>query len=368
MISYLVAMSLIIPAQVELRGSTELLQASVIRVDRSGVHISSADGVQSTLGWHRIRAVHGELAQEAEQFASIAELAWRANSRLDRGDAIAAEPLFEELFVSYAFEDGPTGRMVAEGLLRCRLRRGAHTAAVLPWLALLETSQADGLWDLQSLDATTRLAQALPPIWLDWPAIRAFARTDLVLSEEIDRSTRDLAELYMHAARFEVGLTTSFPKVDRTDRGVALVAEIVLARSGDSDERRTSRKKLQDRLKAGAEPWAEAWCRMAIGRSLLRESAPEQKRRGIVELLHLPAAGDDSQGYLIGLALAQASVQLKELGDVAGSAILKEELERGYRGHPVLEWSGLAIRSDKSPTVVMADTGSEATNSKRASL
>lgn len=359
MIAHLVAITLVVQAQVELRGSTGPLQASVLGVDQSGVRISSADGAQSTLGWHRVRAVHGEHAQEAEQFARTAELAWRAKSRLDRGDAIAAEPLFEELFVTYAFENGPTGRVVADGLLRCRLRRGAHTAAVIPWLALLEASHAGdqkiAFADLQSLDPRTRLAPALPPIWLDWPAIRAFARTDIVLPEGIDRATRDLADLYMHAARFEVGLRTSFPKVDRTDRGVAFAAEIVLARTGDADQRQASRKKLQDRIRTDAQPWAEAWCRVAIGRSLLREPEAEQKRLGVVELLHLPARHDESQGYLIGLALAQASSQLEDLGDAPGAAALKEELEKGYRGHPVLEWSGLAMRSNNRPTAVVAD-------------
>ncbi len=96
------------------------------------------------IGWDRVREVTGPLATEASKFTSTAEKAWRARARLERGDWVAAEPLFEELFSEYRTRTGPTALTVAGGLVRCRLMRGAQTAAVEPWIAWLRAQPTAG--------------------------------------------------------------------------------------------------------------------------------------------------------------------------------------------------------------------------------
>src|SRR6185436_14279511 len=88
--------------------------------------------------------VQGESAKKAAEFEALSTKAWRARTRAERGDWAAAEPLFEELFPLIEGKDGPTAAMVAEGLVRCRLRRGAQGAALWPWLEWLGVMERSG--------------------------------------------------------------------------------------------------------------------------------------------------------------------------------------------------------------------------------
>lgn len=351
-------------SQIEMRGGLAPPAGEVVRVDAAGVWLSPAgSGSEPSLavGWDRVRSVGGPMAPHAARFEAVADLAWRARTRLERGDAIAAEPLFEELFVGrrgefegYRGQVGPTAATVAEGLLRCRLRRGAHVAAIDPWLALLRAGpNPEGIGADRSLgpviDPALGLAPALPPIWLAWPSVQGFAAAAAPASDESPESARTalLRELYVQSARFEAGLSTRMPDVVTDDPGVTLVAQIVASRAGGPEERARARQLLADRVTAGTEPWVEAWCRAAIGRSLLLEADLRSKQRGVVELLHLPARFGRIHPYLAGTALAQASVALRETGDTAGADRLLLELFERYPDHPVFDWE--PIRRQRPP-------------------
>jgi hypothetical protein len=383
MISIALVIPIIAAAQVELRSAQPAPACRILRVDSAGIllapAVQSADPAAAppgapaaatpalAIGWDRILRIDGEFAEAAAPFRTTAENAWRARTRLERADALAAEPLFEQLFTDMKAASaltGATGAVVAEGLLRCRLRRGAHMAAIEPWLTLLQSRTgipalgAD--WALQAglppvVDEATGLAPALPPMWLPWPAVEGFAR-----SASIDSTPREgpitaraeaMAALYLHAARFELGLPTMLPIVRSPDSGVQFALAIVQARSGDSEQRQRARQRLEERLRpppptptanAPDTPiWIEAWCRAAIGRSLLMESSPDLKRQGVLELLHLPARYATSHPYLSGLALAEASAALRALGDPVSADILTRELVQNYPTHPVLDWEHL---------------------------
>lgn len=158
--------------------------------------------------------------------------------------------------------------------------------------------------------------------------------------------------------------------------GVALVMEMVTARVGDMKQREAARGALTRRLEglargpraaeeggesggagagagaaggtesggsgggvtagagaagnvdaAGFAPaWQEAWCRLGLGRSLLREPEAALRRRGLVHLLHVPARFGDALPTLAALALDEAAVELERMGDAAGAASLRNEL------------------------------------------
>src|SRR5690606_25081264 len=187
----------------------------------------------------------GPRADEAAPFMDLAEQVWRARRRLERGDAVSAEPLLEDLFAQTRSWRGPTRAVIAEGLMRCRLRRGAQVGAIEPWLALLDAraSAAPGIepWATEWArdaglgavqDAATGLAPALPPMWLDWPAVRQFATVGAqTIGTEGGAPAGDqpaaLHDLYVAAARFEAGLEVELPRPATTDPGVRLVREIV---------------------------------------------------------------------------------------------------------------------------------------------
>lgn len=337
----------------------------VFAVAPEGVVLEDPFGVHRTVRWDHIRAVRGEHAAEAEPFMSIARLAWRARTRLERGDAVTAEPAFEEIYPMYEGLGGEMASVVAEGLLRCRLRRSAQTAAVRPWLSYLVSEGAPPYRSRMAgalrpaCDEATGLVPSLAPVWLKTPAVDAFARSEpIVVWDEAGaagpRRAEILATLYRHAARFECGLEDGPPPLalstgDLADAGVRLVHAIVAARCGDEAERQAARQILEEERARAAgggssSAWIEAWCRLGIGRSLLREIDPEQRRLGVVELLHLPARFGVSQPYLAGLALAEAIVVLDDLGDSGGAASLLVEMRNDYTTHAATAWDPIRSR------------------------
>jgi hypothetical protein len=128
-----------------------------------------------------------------------------------------------------------------------------------------------------------------------------------------------------------------------------------MARGGDGQAREQARAAIRQRLslgqvrvegnkvKSGQIPaWLEAWLRMGLGLSMIREEDSGTRLLGVIELLHLPARFDAEQGNLAGIALAHAAVVMVEAGDPAGAVTLKEELAARHPNHPVLSWEPLS--------------------------
>ncbi len=344
---------LLATAQIGLRGGEAAPAGEIVSLDAAGLVLGPPPGTL-VIGWDRVKSVEGVWKERAAPFLGSAEQAWRARTRLERGDSLSAEPLFEQLFESYRGKTGATAAVVAEGLLRCRLRRGAHVAAIDPWLAMLMAAPTSGLatpvfhpgWASEAglspaVDTATGLVPALPPIWLSWPSVEAFARQG---SPEIkDSRAAGIRALYLASAKFECGEAVGVPSVGANEPGSQIVREIVLSRAGDAEQRASARKSLEERMRGSSAnptpPWLEAWCRAAIGRSLVREDAADLKKLGVVELLHIPARFSTMHPYLAGMALAEASVTLRGLGDESGADTLAKELAEAYPSHPVLEWA-----------------------------
>ena len=320
-------------------------------VSTDGVVVEDESGTQATVGWQRVLQIEGEFATQWELFREIADQAWRAQVRLERGDVAAAEPLLEDLSRVYAGHDGPTAEMVWTGLLRARLQRGALVAAIEPWLELVAGGSAlNELIDESGepiIDVRTGLAPALPPIWVDWPAVQAFAARELEPANPETGADR-LAVLYRAAARIEAGWDLDVITADlgehlgsgntRDAPGVDLVELMVRARIGSEDDRARARAALFQMLDSSANPWEHAWIRCAIGRSLIHEADELQERRGVVQLLYVPATLGDTHPYLAGLALAESVVALDVLGNRAGADQLYAELLERYADHPVMDW------------------------------
>lgn len=343
------ALLLVVPAQVELRGQPEPLSGTVTEVTLGGVRVSLGPGQDEVIGWDRIRAVGGEHADEAALFMDYADKAWRARTRLMRGDFVSAEPLFEELFAVYEGRTGPTASVVAEGLARARLRRGALTAAVRPWLAYLRARRGTGANALGArplADPATGLIPTLAPIFLSGPGTEALANADLsnlVAAGTINPSdtTAVYAQWYQFAARIEGTARPALPKLDTNDPGLRLVSAIVLARRGDPAQRKAARATLDTIASKGRHDWMRAWAWAGLGRSLIGETDRALRLRGVIAMLHLPAAYATDQPYLSGLCLAESALTLDELGLLAESQRLVVELRDHYRGHPALSWPPL---------------------------
>ncbi len=328
--------------------------------------------VKNVLTWDRVARVSGWLEDPAKPYTHNAEQAWRARTRLERGDWVSAEPLLDALFESARRKPGPSAAVIDEALARARVRRGAHVLAVEPFLAFLQSSSTSAPpamhanWASEAglgvlVDPTTQLAPALPPIWVRLPAVEAMASAG-TLAAGWDSATTGaplsrvtmLAMLYLESAKFEADMPASLPPIKPADPGVQLMHEVVAARIGTSEQRAAARKLLRDRIRAAEStpapsqnsedaapiipPWTEAWARVALGRSLVREPGLDDRQAGILQLLHVPARFARSQPYLAGLALAEASLALRSMGDAAGADELARELVRQFPSHPILDW------------------------------
>jgi hypothetical protein len=196
-------------------------------------------------------------------------------------------------------------------------------------------------------------------VWLRVASVEAFARSSIASSDMqavLEKSLKGAAKvdalrtMYALAAAFECGLTTEVKSgvlpLRHPDPGVALVAQIVAARVGVIDVRRDARRLLNERLSQRQAQWMEAWVRVGLGRSLLRETAAEDHLLGVAQMLHVPARLRGASPYLAGVALAGAAVNANATNQ-AGAWRLKKELQDTLPGHPALDME--AVRDIRPP-------------------
>jgi hypothetical protein len=367
-------------AQVELRGQMRAVDGEITLVDIKGVQvrITANDGGGATtrlIGWDRIRRVNGPMAGDAAKFAELADGLWRARARLERRDVRAAELLFDALYARHVGLAGPGGAVLAEGVMRTRLLRGATATAIWPWLDWLQIRYASGKKDMDSwmggkialpeaIDQARGLVPRLPPIFstqIDSTGVRLLAEvgggSPWHRFESADDAVRDIAAIYRTAAMFELNPSQAvdLPAIRTTEDQVVLLADIVRARVGGEQERKEARGRLSRRLstlaigaddldaeptanQSAADRYLESWCRVAIGRSLVREGDPTEVRQGLIEMLHAPARFADVTPELAHLALLDAAGVLSRMGDSAGAKVLEDEAKRRYGPGARDEW------------------------------
>jgi len=326
------------------RGGLPTLTGEVLLVSGGGVEIRTDAGVRQLVPWDQVQDVASEGHEiELRNFRETAEMVWRARSRVERHDTALAEPLFERLFEEYRGQTNQTALVVAEGLLRCRLSRGAHALAVIPALEVMRLRRAglthEGTGTYGQLppviDERYQLCTALAPIWLGTPAL-AKLRLDLdgYASGE-DAVIAAMAALYARSAARALGAEVGDAPERPNHIGVELLAHIV--NCGDpSDQVREQSRNWLARAEATMPAFGQAWARFAMGVSLLSESGLVRQQRGLVNLLHVPALHHDSQPYLAGIALSLAAAALEAQGDADAAHVLRADLTSQYPSHPVL--------------------------------
>jgi len=337
--------------EIELRGGN-IIDAPVESVTLGGVRVGGA--APRTIPWDRVKVVTGQMASEALEYAEISEAAWRARTRLARGDALLAEPLFEWLYALYMLEEGATAGLVAEGYTRCLLDRGAQAEAVAPWLdavRLGETGDREGV-----------LHPLLPPIFEGGEATRRLADSGLS-SQHSGGAAHAIAWWYTEAALLDSGLSgqlaTTRPGDTERDGEAGFLERLVRCRSRDGAERRRMRDELRGFVDREHGTWREAWARAALGRSLLMEDDAQSRSLGVIELLHVPARFSAEQPALASMALREAAAALERAGDPDGARRL---LERAATIDP---WRP-APASRESSTVAPSSARSTTLNPGRA--
>ena len=234
----------------------------VISVSINGVVLK--DSTQSSeLSWDRVARVDGEFEQNAAEFASFGERLWRARKRMERGDLVLAEPSLESLATEFAAAGGPTGILLHSARASCRLLRGAQVGAMEPYskfVACFSEEELRGVKSRQSRGLDSMPAKVkpvgilipdFPPMWLDTPSLR------LVIdfkAEAGHAQTKAVLAQYVLAAKFESGSPVEVVAIDAGEDG-DMLHDIVLARTGNKEQRASAREALVRRLKPGMEDW-----------------------------------------------------------------------------------------------------------------
>lgn len=333
----------------------------VLSINAQGVVVGSPAVAPVLVPWGRVLEVGGHWAEPAQTYAEIADLAWRAELRLARGDVLTAEPMFErliELIGERADEsDGPTKAAALSGLLRCQLGRGARALAVSTW-----TQWVDALGVRSSVTVYRRrgggsvggpsggpsggtsggprgsagsvqpedgsiLLPRLPPMWSNDEDAQFLANQQEPEGDTASKGAT-LGMLYWLSARVAVGLPDTMPEGIAGDAEVLFIADLVRAQMPERELSRPARLRLEQRLEAGMPGWQEAWTRIAIGRSLVAEDNQDLREQGVVQLLHVPSRLMVVSPGLTGLALQDAARALEAMGEDRASAVLRNELRR----------------------------------------
>jgi hypothetical protein len=176
------------------------------------------------------------------------------------------------------------------------------------------------------ISSVTTLLPELPPIWEDGEEARFFALQNTDLS--LETKGRMLEALYRAAARTAVGLPVEMPEITTTDPDVLFVRDIVHAQAVDLTLSRPARAKLLQRLEEEPSAWQDAWIRVAVGRSLLREDDLVERERGLVQLMHVPARSVIVAPRLVGVALRDVMAEAQRRNDSELQQIISEELRR----------------------------------------
>lgn len=301
---------------------------------------------------------------------------WRARTRLERGDVFLAQPLYEQLYKSQREQSGPLFPAIAEGLAICEIARGQAPAAVAPWLDALRL-RIEGAAPASSanlpplMDEQTGLAPLLAPVWLAGPELAPlvddnFVNRYLAPASNQPAAIARLGRLYRWAALFELGLPLDESEVaeaaasgekspadESLAPSIALVRMIVQSRIGSESERSAARAQMELALSAEIESsvgsWREAWLRVGLGRSLLREADEPSRNEGMLQLMHLPARFAETQPRLAALALAEVARELARRGEQPTSESIAALLHGPLADPDALRWLREPDRTRDNP-------------------
>jgi hypothetical protein len=282
--------------------SPEPIAGEIMAMAEQGVEIRINEQViPQMIPWFDVRNLTGPVTGLGG-YTQLAEVAWRAHVRLERGDYSGAEVLYEELADRYLWDVGGQSSDVSLGLIRCRLDRGDRVGAVEPFLSWLLASQyfAPREWqdsDPIGFDAQYGVFVDLPPVF--GPSVQGRELDALPESDRITPRQRVLYGYYQLALNQSVHRTSDgranldrikavMRDLDGRSPGVEFFADMVVAQAHpDAQQRLAARASLERRIRAHTDTWIELWARLGLGVSLLGEEGTQSNELGVIELIHV---------------------------------------------------------------------------------
>jgi len=317
-------------APVELRGGG-VVDAPVERVSIAGIQVGGP--APRTIGWDRVRAVTGPGSIDAEAYAPVADAAWRARTRLARGDVRGALPLLDGLEDRCAGMDGPTPLAVFSAALDARLRVGDQPGALRAFFELHRLIPDADDWRSHGLDDATGLPPGLPPVMTHDHAAAAAPALEITASD-----SAEIAGLKAYFAAALAGDPARLPTGEPRSNAELLLGRLCRAAAGDAGAQQRLERWAADAAEreGTARTWRDAWAAAARARAAESAGSSESagRRLAAIAYLRLPAAHARQSPYLAGLGLARAATLLDSIGESAGAAALRAELERVSPDHP----------------------------------
>lgn len=341
-----VLMSLDVKADlVDRRAGGTPIEGDIRQITQSGVQIRDKNGVTHTIPWDRIRDVQMTYRDpRLEEFLPMAEALWRARTRLERGDRTLSEPIFSRFFTQTRGEDHETALMVAEGLMRVRLARGANAAAVLPMLEVIRLRRAGIRSDSFSMlpnmfdevVSGESLCVQLPPLFARTESLQSLVKAIDSYDALGDTYVEHLAKSYRRAA--EAALYGGQTTEDRTKGHGHFIDDVIdthwkVAAQAPSRSFR-SQADLDGQLDELPQ-WAKIWALYALGVQKTDSSDLNRRDRGLVQLASVAANRADQFPYITGLALDRLATELEQDGQSTSSLSLRRELQVQLPRHPI---------------------------------
>lgn len=282
---------------------------------------------------------------QLDDYLPMAEELWRARTRLERGDRALAEPIFSRMFTQTNGQSHETALMVAEGLMRVRLARGANAAAVIPMLEVIRMRRmgvkSDSFTMLQSLieevEPGEMVCVQLPPLFVRTNDLRLLVKELESYDAQEDAYVRHLAQGYKRAAENTLHATAD-TKSDLDGARDTFVDNVINTRWSvyEPSKGRPARSQRNVGTEIDALPeWAQLWSLYASGSQKMESPDLNVRDRGIVQLASVASFSSDRFPYITGLALGDLAVELEKEGQLESALSLRRELQVKMPRHPI---------------------------------
>lgn len=308
-----------------MRWSTqESVLAESVSMSLQGIVVKAeGEDLPFTIPWYDFRSTDRPLADYAD-WMQVHDDAWRAHTRLLRGDYSGAEKMYDQLRDQYLWKIGPESVDVSLGLARTSLEADDRAGAVIPflsWNVAIGSSNEKTIGHVDGLDRQYDLMISMPPIFAE-PA----DSVKLEISSKYEKHFRvePLALIYQLAHNRSLHRTDDAENTlsavarllrtqDRKDAGVAFMLEMANAMYHPDQQRRVAmRAALARRKRVSQGTWVEVWSRLAIGSSLLSEQETQLNELGAIELIHIIVRLSDISPSLSQLAAQVVNAYLVE--------------------------------------------------------
>ncbi len=257
-----------------------------------------------------------------EKFHEDGSRLWRARIRLQRGDLLLAEPIFEQICQENTLRESYDARVAYEGYLRCLIARGKIKEAVPAWLMTASLEELGIPTPYPNLspvvDVDTLLCPHLPLIWLtDQSAKKMLAVFDQPSSPRL----QELVNKLRNAISDDDA---------RTQQNISQLIASIHTQLENSDQK----------------PWLAMWANWFSALSELSKSSTSNKNDALLKLAIVASEGRTSQPWLACAAMYRLADELRKNGNIESASQIIDDAKRSFPSHPIHHSDDFKIRNE----------------------